>query len=143
MDGTTLISLLVLFIINIVIRSCFMHNLLISLFWVQLLMTWWLMHSIYHTWIEPKVNSHATIPLLFIAKDQRCYLDIGISTQGLVGLRMLSATVDVFWIIMSFVTMYRDNIGKRRVIMEYFIFNHKVVMVMLWLGCFSHASCTN
>lgn len=101
------------------------------------------MHHIYHTWIGPKVNSHDTIPLLFIAQDQRCYLDIGISTQGLVGLRMLSATVDVLWIIMSFVTMYRDNIGMRWVIMEYFIFNHKVVMVMLWLCCFSHASCTN
>lgn len=74
------------------------------------------------------MNNHDSIPLLFIAQDQ---------TQGLVGLRMLSAIVDVFWIIMSFVTMYRDNLGKRRVIMEYFIFNHKVVMVMLWLLFFT------
>lgn len=143
MKGTTLISLLVLFPMNIVIRGCFMHTLLVSLFWVQLLMTWWLLHSIYHTCIGPKVNSYVIISLLFIAQDQRCHLAIGISTQDLVGLRMLSATVVVFWLIMSFVTMYVDNIGKRWVIIEYFIFNHKVVMVMLRLCCFSHTSCTS
>lgn len=143
MKGTTLIRLLVLFPMNVVIGGCFMYNLLVSLFWVQLPMTWWLLHSICHTGIGPKVNSHATVSLLFIAQDQRCHLAIGISTQFLVDFRMLSATVDVFWLIMWFVTMYVENIGKRWVIMEYFIFNHKVVMVMLRFCCFSHASCTN